>query len=93
MNSAEGFALQCYSFRLCSGLWRICYKRHCYYIAIWSGQKCFNYSDKLGEEYDGLGCASSFIVGKSYYHIGNYSAAKMWLKRLTDLNTCIFLQP
>ena len=38
------------------------YKRHCYYIAIWSGQKCFNYSGKLGEEYDGLGCASSFIV-------------------------------
>ena len=55
------------------------YKRHCYYLAIWSGQQSFNYSDKLGEEYDGLGCASSFIVGQSYYHIGNYSAAKMWL--------------
>ena len=69
------------------------YKRHCYYIAIWSGQKCFNYSDKLiGEYHDGLGCASSLIVGQSYYHIGNYSAAKMWLKRLTDLNTCTFLQ-
>ena len=67
------------------------YKRHCYYIAIWSGQ---NYSDKLiGEYHDGLGCASSLIVGQSYYHIGNYSAAKMWLKRLTDLNTCTVLQP
>ena len=55
------------------------YKRHCYYLAIWSGEQSFNYSDKLGEEYDGLGCASSLIVGKSYYHIGNYSAAKMWL--------------
>ena len=58
------------------------YKRRCYYIAIWSGQKSFNYSDKLGEEYDGLGCASSLIVGKSYYHIGNYSAAKMWLNHV-----------
>ena len=55
------------------------YKRQYYYLAIWSGQKSFNYSDKLGEDYDGLGCASSLIVGKSYYHIGNYSAAKMWL--------------
>ena len=53
------------------------YKRRCYYIAIWSGQKSFNYSDKLGEYHDGLGCGSSLIVGKSYYHIGNYSAA--WL--------------
>ena len=55
------------------------YKRQYYYLAIWSGEQSFNYSDKLGEEYDGLGCASSLIVGKSYYHIGNYSAAKMWL--------------
>ena len=55
------------------------YKRQYYYLAIWSGQKSFNCSDKLGEYYDGLGCASSLIVGKSYYHIGNYSAAKMWL--------------
>ena len=58
------------------------YKRQCYYLAIWSGEQSFNYSDKLGEEYDGLGCASSFIVGKSYYHIGNYSAAKMWLNHV-----------
>ena len=56
------------------------YKRQYYYLAIWSGHKSFNCSDKLGEYYDGLGCASSLIVGKSYYHIGNYSAAKMWLK-------------
>ena len=55
------------------------FKRQYYYLAIWSGEQSFNYSDKLGEEYDGLGCASSLIVGKSYYHIGNYSAAKMWL--------------
>ena len=55
------------------------YKRQCYYLAIWSGEQSFNYSDKLGEYYDGLGCASSLLVGKSYYHIGNYSAAKMWL--------------
>ena len=58
------------------------YKRHCYYLAIWSGEQSFNYSDKLGEYYDGLGCASSLIVGKSYYHIGNYSAAKMWLNHV-----------
>ena len=55
------------------------FKRQYYYLAIWSGEQSFIYSDKLGEEYDGLGCASSLIVGKSYYHIGNYSAAKMWL--------------
>ena len=55
------------------------FKRQYYYLAIWSGEQSFNYSDKLGEEYDRLGCASSLIVGKSYYHIGNYSAAKMWL--------------
>ena len=58
------------------------YKRQCYYIAIWSGEQSFNYSDKLGEYYDGLGCGSSLIVGKSYYHIGNYSAAKMWLNNV-----------
>ena len=55
------------------------FKRQYYYLAIWSGEQSFNNSDKLGEYYDGLGCASSLIVGKSYYHIGNYSAAKMWL--------------
>ena len=58
------------------------YEGQYYHLAIWSGQQSFNSSDTLGEEYDWLGCVSSLIVGKSYYHIGNYSAAKMWLKHV-----------
>ena len=57
------------------------YERQYYYLAIWSGEQSLKISNNLGHRFDGLvGCASSIIVGKSYNHTGNYSAAKMWPK-------------
>ena len=51
-----------------------------YHLAIWFAEQSIASSDKLGESYTGLKCAPLAIIGISYYHMGNNSAARIWLK-------------
>ena len=51
-----------------------------YHLAIWFAEQSIASSDKLGESYAGLKCAPLAIIGISYYHMGNNSAARIWLK-------------
>ena len=50
-----------------------------YHLAIWFAEQSIASSDKLGESYTVLKCAPLAIIGFSYYHIGNNSAASVWL--------------
>ena len=50
-----------------------------YHLAIWFAEQSIASSDKLGKSYTVLKCAPLAIIGVSYYHIGNNSAARIWL--------------
>ena len=50
-----------------------------YHLAIWCAKQSIASSDKLGESYTVLKCAPLAIIGISYYHMGNNSAARIWL--------------
>ena len=43
------------------------------------GKKSYASADNLGESYAEYKCFPSLFVGKSYYQLGNYAAANVWL--------------
>ena len=63
------------------------WKRQCYYLTIESGKMCILILDKLNRQeiLATLGFNLSTIIGQSYYHIGNYSDAQIWLKRTLQM--------
>ena len=56
------------------------WERQCYHLTIWSGEKCLLIWNKLNLA---LFITSKLLnqIGQSYYQIGNYSDAQIWLKR------------
>ena len=59
-------------------------KRQCYYLTILSGKISILILDKLNHQKT-LTLRLSTIIGLSYYHIGNYSGAQIWLKRALQM--------
>ena len=73
------------------------FRKQYYHLAIWYGEQSYASADNLGESYAEYKCFPSLFVGKSYYELGNYSAANVWLHgALQCLNKAIrhnFLSP
>ena len=57
------------------------FKKQYYHLAIYYGEQSFESAEKLGESYADYKCIPLLFVGMSYYQLGNYSAAKVWLHR------------
>ena len=57
------------------------FKKQYYHLAIFYAEQSFETAEKLGESYADYKCIPSLFVGKSYYQLGNYSAANVWLHR------------
>ena len=55
------------------------FRKQYYHLAIWYGEQSYASADNLGESYAEYKCVPSLFVGKSYYELGNYSAANVWL--------------
>ena len=55
------------------------FSKQYYHLAVWFGEHSFATVEKLGKSYVEYKCVPSKIVGMSHYHLGNYSAAKVWL--------------
>ena len=55
------------------------FSKQYYHLAIWYGELSYTSADNLGESYAEYKCFPSLFVGKSYYQLGNYSAANVWL--------------
>ena len=62
------------------------WKRQCYHFTVFSGKNCLFVLNKknLTETYT-IMLTLSVLVGKSYYQIGNYSDAQIWLKRALQM--------
>ena len=56
------------------------WERQCYHLTIWSGKKSLSILDKLNLTLSITSKLSNHI-GESYYQIGNYSDAQIWLKQ------------
>ena len=68
------------------------FKKQYYHLAIFYGEQSFESAEKLGESYADYKCIPSLLVRKSYYQLGNYSAANVWLHRaLQCINKAIRL--
>ena len=66
------------------------FRKQYYYLAIKFGEQSFVTAETLGEYYAEYKCVPSIIVGMSHYHLGNYSAAKVWLyPALPGINNAI----
>ena len=62
------------------------WKRQCYHFTVLSGTNCLLILNKINlPETLRITLALSYLVGKSYYHIGNYSDAQIWLKRALQM--------
>ena len=57
------------------------FKKQYYHLAIYYGEQSFESAEKLEESYADYKCIPLLFVGKSYYQLGNYSAANVWLHR------------
>ena len=55
------------------------FRKQYYHLAIWYGEQSYASAVNLGESYAEYKCIPSLFVGKSYYELGNYSAANVWL--------------
>ena len=62
------------------------WKRQCYYLTIGSGKISILILDKLNHQETLTTLRLSAIIGLSYYHIGNYSDAQIWLKRTLQMS-------
>ena len=61
------------------------WKRQCYYLTIESGKKSILILDKLNHQKTLTTLKLSTIISLSYYRIGNYSDAQIWLKRALQM--------
>ena len=57
------------------------YKRQCYHLAVWLGNKSFHMFDEAHlNSYPWVGFGPSIILGMTHYKLGNYSMAQMYLR-------------